>query len=115
MANQKGNNAMYRKSLLLLVVSLLSAPLLSAHGNEKHVLGTVTAIAAGAISVETTSHQVQTVQITSETKFVRSGSRSSLNELKVGDRVVIHAKLAGDKLEATEVKSGPQPHGTTTK
>lgn len=115
MRNQKVNNAMQRNMILLLLVSLFTTSLLVAHGNEKHVMGTVTAIGADSISVETTAQQVQTVQVTGQTKFIRSGNPSSINELKVGDRVVIHAKSSGDKLEATEVKSGTQPKGSTAK
>lgn len=96
--------------ITLLVVGVFSTGVLWAHGNEKHVMGTVTAIGADSITVETTSHQVQTVQISSQTKFLKGEKASSLSDLKVGDRVVIHAKPSGDKLEATEVKSGVHTH-----
>jgi Domain of unknown function (DUF5666) len=115
MPSRNANNAMQRKVVLLLLVTLFSTSLFFAHGNEKHVMGTVKAIGAGSISVETTDHQVQTVQISSQTKFVRSGNPSSISELNVGDRVVIHAKPSGDKLDATEVKSGAQPKNGTSK
>ena len=59
--------------------------------------------------METASHQSQTVRITAQTKFIKGGTPGSLTDLKAGDRVVIHAKLAGDKLEATEVKFGAAP------
>lgn len=115
MPNQNVSNAIQRKIILLVFASLFATSLLFAHGNEKHVMGTVKAIGAGAITVETTDHQAQTVQITSETKFVRSGNPSSISEIKVGDRVVIHAKPSGDKLNATEVKSGTQPSAASKK
>lgn len=108
MANQKGSNAMYRNSILLLLLSLLCTSILFAHEHEKHVMGTVKTIDTASVSVETTSHQVQTVQITSQTKFVKGGVPSSITDLKVGDRVVIHAKPSGDKLEATEINVGTQ-------
>jgi hypothetical protein len=115
MLSQKVSNAIQRTAIVALFVSLLSTSLLFAHGNEKHVMGTVTAIAANSISVETTAHEIQMVQITSQTKFIRSGNPSSASELKVGDRVVIHAKSEGDKLNATEVKSGTQPKSGMSK
>ena len=114
MPSQRISN-MQRSFIVFFFVSLFSTSVLSAHGNEKHVIGTITAIAAGSISVETPAHEVQTVQITGETRFFHSGNPSSLNELKVGDRVVIHAKPAGDKLNATEVKSGAQPQSGVSK
>lgn len=107
MAKHQGSKFMRLTStfVVLLLLNLVSVSNLSAHGNEKHVMGTIKAVGTDSITVETTSHEVQTVQITSQTKFVRGASPSSLRELKVGDRVVIHAKPSGDRLEATEVKS----------
>jgi hypothetical protein len=99
-------NLVDRKKILVLVMGLLFTGLLFAHGNQKHVMGTVKSVGADSIVVETTSHQVQTVQTTSQTKFIKDGDVSSLSDLKVGDRVVIHAKASGDKLEAAEVKFG---------
>jgi hypothetical protein len=109
MAKQKRNDMVYRKIVFVLLMALLCSGSLFAHGNEKHVMGTVKAIGADFVTVETASHQSQTVQITSQTKFVKSGAVSGLADLKVGDRVVIHAKASGDKLEATEVKFGAAP------
>ncbi len=107
MAIQKRNEIVYSVVLLLAVVALTGS--LFAHGNEKHVLGVVKSVGADSVTVETASHQTQTVQVTAETKFVKSGAPSSLSDLKVGDKVVIHAKPSGNKLEATEVKFGPTP------
>jgi hypothetical protein len=106
MPNRKRNNLLYCKIAFVLLVAVLSTGTGFAHGHEKHVMGTVKAVGANSVTVETTSQQTQIVQITSETKFVKSGVASSLSDLKAGDRVVIHAKAVGDKLEATEVKFG---------
>lgn len=40
------------------------------------------------------------------TKFVKGTSAATLQDVKVGDRVVIHAKPEGSMLQATEVKIG---------
>jgi hypothetical protein len=103
MPNQQRNNAIYRNLAVCLFIIALASNLAFAHGGEKHVMGHVTAIAANSITVETTSHEIQNVQITSQTKFVKGGKPASVSELKVGDRVVIHAKPSGEKLQATEV------------
>jgi hypothetical protein len=103
MPNQPRNNAIYRNLAVLLFISALATNLAFAHGSQKHVMGHVTAVAANSITVETTSHETQSIQITSQTKFVKGGKPASASELKVGDRVVVHAKPAGAKLEATEV------------
>jgi hypothetical protein len=48
-----------------------------------------------------------TVTLSAATKFQKSDSLASLKDLKVGDRVVIHATGPEDKLVATEVRFGP--------
>ncbi len=77
-----------------------------AHGNEKHVMGTVTSISDNSITVEITSKKTVTVSLSAATKFQKSGSPADLKDLKVGDKVVIHATGPQGKLVATEVKFG---------
>jgi hypothetical protein len=77
-----------------------------AHGKEKHVIGTVTSISDSSITVETTAKKSVTVDVSEKTKFEKSGSPATLKELKVGDKVVVHADVSGDKLVANEVRFG---------
>jgi len=77
-----------------------------AHGNEEHVMGKVTSISDNSITVETTSKQSVTVELAEQTKFEKSGSPATLKDLKVGDKVVIHADASGSKLVAHEVRFG---------
>ncbi len=79
-----------------------------AHGNEQHIMGKVTSISGNSITVETVKKETKTAEFTSETKFVKSGSPASVKDLKVGDRVVIHAEKKGERLEAREVHFGAQ-------
>jgi hypothetical protein len=44
--------------------------------------------------------------VSEKTKFEKSGSPATLKELKVGDKVVVHADVSGDKLVANEVRFG---------
>ena len=53
-----------------------------------------------------TDGAVKTVMVMPETKFVKNESTSKLGDLKVCEPVVIHAKVVGDILDATEVKIG---------
>src|SRR6266481_3677842 len=78
-----------------------------AHGNEKHVLGTVSSISDNSIAVETTSKNTVTVGLSASTKFQKSGSPATLKDLRVGDKVVIHSTGSEDKLVATEIRFGP--------
>ncbi len=77
-----------------------------AHGNEKHVMGTVTSISDSSITVETTGKKTVLVSLSIATKFIKSGSPVTLKDLRVGDRVVIHAMGAEDRLVASEVRFG---------
>jgi hypothetical protein len=102
---------MHRKkpiySLLAVFALLLSAAGVFAHGDMEHVLGTVTAVMGNAVTVETVKRTQVTVLIDPSTKFLNSNAAASLQDLKTGDRVVIHAKKNTDKkLVAVEVKWG---------
>jgi hypothetical protein len=104
-----------KKAVIALLLCGSLAPLLLAHGNEKHVLGTVTKITDAEITVETAPKETVTVKIVAETKFVKSGTEATLKDLKVGDRVAIHAKPVGDTLEAHEVRFGSTKSGAPGK
>lgn len=88
--------------LSLLMISSLGF----AHGDEVHVMGTITKVDASSISVKIADGTVKVVKILPATKFLKNNLPATLQELKVGDRVVIHAKPDGDTLNATEVKIG---------
>jgi len=90
------------------VVTLLFAFSLMAlaHGKEKHVMGTVTSISDTSITVETTAKKSVAVDVSDETKFEKSGAAATLKDLKVGEKVVIHADVSGDKLVANEIHFG---------
>jgi hypothetical protein len=88
-----------------------------AHGDLKHVTGTVEKITAGSIFVKTADGKSVEVKLVSSTVYIfhaanQSGTSpdASLDkpakfaDLAVGDRVLIHAKPNGDTLEAAEVK-----------
>jgi len=87
---------------LLFALSLMAF----AHGKEKHVMGTVTSISDTSITVETTAKKSVTVEVSDKTKFEKNGATATLKDLKVGDKVVIHADVSGDKLVADEVHFG---------
>jgi hypothetical protein len=85
---------------------LILATMLWAHGDEQHVMGTVLKIDGTSISVKATDGSVKVVMAMTETKFVKNGAAAKLEDLKVGDRVVMHARPMGDMMHATEVKIG---------
>jgi hypothetical protein len=91
--------------VLFLAFSLVTL----AHGTDKHVLGTVTKITDSEITVQAQDGTLQVVKIAADTSFVKSGANATIKDLKVGDRVVIHAKPVGSDLIAHEVRFGKPP------
>ena len=95
------------KKLWLLILTLgLFAGAAYAHNGMEHVMGTVTAITDSSVSVKTMNGTVQTVVIASDTKFLKGDAAIPIKDIKVGDRVVIHAAEKEGKLVAAEVKVG---------
>jgi|ERR1700687_92291 len=92
----------------LLCISLATVAAF-AHGDEQHLMGTVTTISQHSITVHTTAKPPKdvTVLIVASTQFMKSGAAASLQDLKVADHVVVHAKPNADKkLEASKVEFG---------
>jgi hypothetical protein len=102
----KGEKNMKRR-ILAGLASLAFAAALAAHGGAEHVIGFVRAISPESVTVETLKHETVTVVLTAKTEAMKSGVKANVKEVKVGDRVVIHAtKNAAGALEASEVEWG---------
>src|SRR5712664_1056587 len=95
-----------KRTLAVFALMLALSAIAFAHGNEKHVMGTVTSISDSYITVETTAKNSVTVEVSDKSKFEKSGVAATLKDLKVGDKVVIHAGVSGGKLVANEVHFG---------
>jgi hypothetical protein len=92
--------------LLALVVLFAGAAM--AHGDKKHVIGTLEKINADSVVVRTADGKSVEVRLVSTTMYVsRDGKASKLSDLAVGERVVIHATPNGETLSADEVKFSP--------
>jgi uncharacterized protein related to proFAR isomerase len=95
-----------KKPSLVIASILLVASLAFAHGNEQHIIGTVSKMTESIIAVTTTDGKSVEVVLTPQTTFTKQDKTISAEEIKEGDRVVIHAKKNGEKLEATSVRIG---------
>ena len=95
-----------KRTLAVFALMLALTAIAFAHENEKHVMGTVTSISDSSITVETTAKKSVMVEVSDKTKFEKSGVAATLKDLKVGDKVVIHAGVSGGKLVANEVHFG---------
>ena len=100
---------MSRKIFSVAILVVMFASVAFAHGTYTHVMGTVTKITDTEITVETMDKQVTVVKIASGTSFLKGGAAATVKDLKVGDRVVIHAKPIGTDLVAHEVRFGKAP------
>jgi hypothetical protein len=95
-----------RKAIVAVSAALFVATLAWAHDNQQHVMGTVTRIEGSSISVKAPDGTEKTVMIVAGTTFVKEGAAAAQKDVKIGDRVVIHAMAMGNMLHATEVKIG---------
>ena len=95
------------RNVLAALTLMLGSVFVFAHGGMEHVMGTVAAVTESSITVDTVQHKQVTVLLDPSTKFTHNDAQASLKDLKVGDRVVIHAKPnAEKKLIGVTVKWG---------
>jgi hypothetical protein len=92
----------------LLAIAALMTSVALAHGDKKHVIGTLEKINADSVVVKTAAGTSVEVKLVAATMYVSHAGNvdkpAKLADLAVGDRVVIHATPKGDTLEANEVK-----------
>ncbi len=99
---------MRTKSFKLVALLLLTVSLAMAHGDKKHVVGTLEKINADSVTVRTADGKSVEVKLLPSTLYVsRVGNEDKSaqpSDLAVGDRVVVHATPKGETLEANEIK-----------
>jgi hypothetical protein len=99
---------MRTKFFALMALIMLTACAAMAHGDKKHVIGTLETINADSIVVKTADGKSVEVKLVASTMYVshvgNEDKSARLSDLVVGDRVVIHATPNGETLEANEVK-----------
>jgi hypothetical protein len=72
---------------------LLFSGLLLAHGDATHLMGTVTAVSADTVTLKDTGGKSVIVMLPKVTKYLQNKKPVTKNDLKVGSRVVIDAKM----------------------
>jgi len=101
--------------LSLLALAALMATLAFAHGDKKHVVGTLEKVNADSIVVKTADGKSVEVKLAANTMYVtRDGKAAKLSDLAVGQRVVVHATPSGDTLSADQVKFSNATGAATT-
>jgi hypothetical protein len=106
---------MLRLFSLLAVFAICMAPVY-AHGDKKHVVGTLEKVSADSVTVKTSDGKSVEVKLVSSTMVVtREGKPAKVSDLAAGERVVIHATPSGDTLSADEVKFSPANAAASSK
>ncbi len=104
---------MKARVLVLMVCISLGAVGVLAHGGEEHVIGTVSKVTPDSITVKTTANKMVTLGVVPATTFMMGKMAMKIDGLKVGDRVVIHAKepkegtLVADTVDFSTPKAAP--------
>lgn len=92
---------------VLAIVSLALLPTIAtAHGGEEHVTGTVTKISDTSVTVKTKAGKTVEVGFDAKTTYARAQQPIQKTDIKVGDRIVIHAMEMNEKLVAHTVEIG---------
>lgn len=101
-------NSMMKAKIYVLLAMALMASVAFAHGDQKHVIGSLEKINPDSVVVKTAAGKSVEVKLVASTMYVSHAGNedkaAKLSDLAVGDRVVIHATLKGESLEANEVK-----------
>jgi hypothetical protein len=108
-----------RLAMFFATAALLASVTL-AHGDKKHIVGTLEKVNPDSVVVKTAAGKSVEVKLLASTMYVsRVGNEDKsarVSDLAVGDRVVIHATPKGETLEATEIRfSAPSSSASTAK
>jgi uncharacterized membrane protein len=93
---------------LIAILSLALVPTIAtAHGGEEHVIGTVTKISDASVTVKTAAGKTVEVGFDAKmTTYERAKQPIQKTDIRVGDRIVIHAMEVNEKLVAHTVELG---------
>lgn len=94
------------QAISLAAVLTLVAVAVSAHGDKKHVMGTLEKVGTDSVVVKTGPETKVEVKLVGSTEYLaHDGKPAKFTDLAVGQRVVIHATPKPDgTLEAATVK-----------
>ena len=82
-----------RYAACLFAVLMISTGLVWAHGNNEHIMGTITAINGDHLTVQTQDGKSEMVMIGKTTKYFIAKKSAKATDIKIGSRVVVDAKM----------------------
>jgi hypothetical protein len=95
---------------LRISAAVLSAFILSgmlwAHGDKPHYAGTVTAVDAGHIELKAKDGKTISLKLDKDTKVLKDDTVGTLEDVTVGDRVVVHLGGTATDLVVREIRLG---------
>ena len=99
---------MFKRLLAVSITMLMSALLVFAHGDAEHVMGVISAIQGDHVSVKLQDGKTTMVMLDKNTKYFNGEKKGKKEDVKVGLRVVIDAKMDTQMkmLLASEVRLG---------
>lgn len=96
-------------TVLAAVAAMAAVTSARAHEGGVDVRGVVQTVTPDRIEVATAT-EVRTFAITPATEFVKGGAPARREDVRSGDRVVVHGRQRGGRTEAVLVKIGrPRP------
>jgi hypothetical protein len=100
--------------IVLLAALCLAPAILLPHGSGKHIRGFVEKVSSESITVKTTAGKIVEAAVGTNTTYTRSDLPIQKTDIKVGDRIVIHAaevrgKLVADSVQIGTAGAGQQP------
>ncbi len=96
-----------RNGFAAALAALLCSTVVHAHEGRPHLMGTVAAIDANQIVVQTTEGKSLSVAVDQNTKYRQGDAAAVATDLKVGDRVVLEVTSSGAGQTASEIRFAP--------
>jgi len=97
-----------KRAFLMMMLTLSLVAAVFAHGDKKHVIGTIEKLNASSVTVKTREGKSVEVKLVGTTAYISRATAmdkpASFTDLAVGENVVIHATPKGEDLEADEVR-----------
>jgi hypothetical protein len=100
------SNNIIKIAIRLALAACLSLGLLVAHNGMEHITGTVAKISDTSITVNTTAGKMVEVAFDAKTTFTKASQPFAKADVKVGERVVVHAAGEPGKYVAQIVQLG---------
>jgi hypothetical protein len=100
---------LWRTGILLAAFAALAARPAVAHERGDRAMGVVASVTTDRIVIKTADGHPVTFSVTAETLFFRGDSPARPQDVRTGERAVVHGKRVGKALQAVRVKLGPAP------